>query len=48
MLLALYAAALVLASLALREPAPRHAEVLIDAAGLAIALIGVEAAVGGR
>ena len=42
-LLALYAAALVLASLALREPAPRHAEVLIDAAGLAIALIGVEA-----
>ena len=27
-------------SLALREPAPRHAEVLIDAAGLAIAVIG--------
>jgi hypothetical protein len=36
-----YAAALVLASLALREPARRHAEVLIDAAGLAIASIGV-------
>jgi hypothetical protein len=31
----------VLASLALREPARRHAEVLIDAAGLAIASIGV-------
>ena len=30
-----------LASLALREPARRHAEVLIDAAGLAIASIGV-------
>ncbi len=42
-LLVLYAAALVLASLALREPAPRHAEVLIDAAGLAVALIGAEA-----
>jgi hypothetical protein len=39
-LMALYAGALVLASLALREPAPRHAEVLIDAAGLAIAVIG--------
>ena len=37
----LYAAGLVLASLALREPARRHAEVLIDAAGLAIASIGV-------
>jgi hypothetical protein len=36
-----YAAGLVLASLALREPAPRHAEVLIDAAGLAIAAVGV-------
>ena len=46
-LLVLYAAGLVLASLALREPAPRHAEVLIDAAGLAIALIGIEAAWGG-
>ena len=38
-LLAAYAAALVLASLALREPARRHAEVLIDAAGLAVAAI---------
>jgi hypothetical protein len=37
----LYAAGLVLASLVLREPAPRHAEVLIDAAGLAIGFIGV-------
>jgi hypothetical protein len=40
-LAAAYAAGLVLASLALREPARRHAEVLIDAAGLAIASIGV-------
>jgi peptidoglycan/LPS O-acetylase OafA/YrhL len=39
-LLAAYAAALVLCSLALREPARRHAEVLTDAAGLAIASIG--------
>jgi hypothetical protein len=31
----------VLASLALREPAPRHAQQLINAAGLAIATIGV-------
>lgn len=42
-LLVLYACVLVLASLALREPAPRHAEVLIDVAGLAIALIGFDA-----
>jgi hypothetical protein len=38
-LMALYALALVLCGLALREPARRHAEVLIDAAGLAIAWI---------
>ena len=38
-LIALYALALVLCGLALREPARRHAEVLIDAAGLAIAWI---------
>jgi len=38
-LLAAYSAALVVASLALREPAPRHAEVLIDAGGLAVAAI---------
>jgi hypothetical protein len=31
----------VLASLALREPAPRHAQQLVNAAGLAIATIGV-------
>jgi hypothetical protein len=37
----LYAAALVLFSLVLREPAPRHGEVLIDAAGLAVAFIGL-------
>ena len=37
----LYALALVLSSLALREPARRHAEVLIDAAGLAIAAIAL-------
>jgi hypothetical protein len=36
-LLCLYALALLLASLALREPARRHAEVLIDAGGLAVA-----------
>jgi hypothetical protein len=35
------AGALVLASLTLREPARRHAEVLVDAGGLAIAWIGV-------
>lgn len=40
-LLAFYAAGLVLSALALREPARRHAEVLIDAAGLAIAAIAV-------
>jgi MFS family permease len=40
-LMAAYAAALVLCSLALRAPARRHAEVLTDAAGLAIAAIGV-------
>ena len=38
-LMAIYALALVLCGLALREPARRHAEVLIDAAGLAIAWI---------
>jgi hypothetical protein len=38
-LLAAYSATLVLSSLALREPAPRHAEVLIDAGGLAVAAI---------
>ena len=37
-LMAVYALALVLCGLALREPARRHAEVLIDAAGAAIAL----------
>jgi len=42
-LLAAYAALLVLSALALREPARRHAEVLIDAGGLAIAAIGVSA-----
>ena len=36
----LYAAGLVLFSLVLREPAPRHGEVLIDAAGLAVVFIG--------
>ena len=36
----IYAAALVLFSLVLREPAPRHGEVLIDAAGLAVVFIG--------
>jgi hypothetical protein len=40
-LTAAYAAALVLCSLGLRAPARRHAEVLTDAAGLAIALIGL-------
>ena len=40
-LLAAYAAFLVLSALALREPARRHAEVLIDAGGLAIAAIAV-------
>jgi hypothetical protein len=39
-LLAFYSAVLVLSALALREPARRHAEVLIDAGGLAIAGIG--------
>src|SRR3954452_17520412 len=36
----IYAAGLVLFSLVLREPAPRHGEVLIDAAGLAVVFIG--------
>jgi peptidoglycan/LPS O-acetylase OafA/YrhL len=45
-LLAAYAAALVLCALALREPARRHAEVLIDAAGLAIAAIALVPAPG--
>jgi hypothetical protein len=40
LLLAL-ALACVLASLALREPAPRHAQQLINAAGLSIAVIGI-------
>jgi hypothetical protein len=40
-LLAFYSAVLVLSALSLREPARRHAEVLIDAGGLAIAGIGV-------
>jgi hypothetical protein len=40
-LMGAYAGALVLCSLALREPARRHAEVLTDAAGLAIAWIGL-------
>jgi hypothetical protein len=40
-LMAAYAAGLVLCSLALRAPARRHAEVLTDAAGLAIAWIGL-------
>lgn len=39
--LLVYAIALVFGSLALREPAPRHAVQLINAAGLAIAAIGV-------
>jgi hypothetical protein len=40
-LLAVYAGALVVFSLALREPARRHAEMLINAAALAIAFIGL-------
>ena len=40
-LLAAYSAFLVLSGLALREPARRHAEVLIDAGGLATAAIAV-------
>jgi drug/metabolite transporter superfamily protein YnfA len=40
-LMAAYAGGLVLCSLALRAPARRHAEVLTDAAGLAIAVIGL-------
>jgi hypothetical protein len=40
-LLLVLAAASVLASLALREPAPRHAQQLVDAAGLAIAAVGL-------
>jgi len=43
----IYAGGLVLGSLALREPAPRHAEVLIDAAGLAIVTIGLPTILGG-
>jgi hypothetical protein len=46
-LLLLLAFACVLASLALREPAPRHAQQLVNAAGLAIAAIGVVAVVPG-
>jgi hypothetical protein len=42
LLLAL-SAGCVVASLALREPAPRHAELLVNAAGLAIASIGITA-----
>jgi hypothetical protein len=42
-LLGASAAGLVLASLALRERAPRHAELLIDAGGLAILVIGLQA-----
>ncbi len=42
-LLLVVAAACVLASLALREPAPRHAQQLVNAAGLAIAAIGAVA-----
>jgi len=45
-LMAAYAGGLVLGSLALREPARRHAEVLIDAAALAIAFIGLTAFIG--
>jgi hypothetical protein len=44
-LMALYAGGLVLASLALRGPAPRHAEVLVDAAGVAIGFIGIGASI---
>jgi hypothetical protein len=42
-LLVVVAAACVLASLALRAPAPRHAQQLVNAAGLAIAAIGLVA-----
>src|SRR3954453_17886788 len=42
-LLAAYAAFLVLCGLALRQPARRHAEVMIHAGGLALAAIGVSA-----
>jgi hypothetical protein len=45
-LLLLYALACVLASLVLRDPAPRHAQQLVNAGGLAIAAIGVDAALG--
>jgi hypothetical protein len=40
-LLLVVACGCVLASLALREPAPRHAQQLVNAAGLAIATIGI-------
>src|SRR5262249_37417199 len=40
-LLLVVALACVVASLSLREPAPRHAEQLVNAAGLAIATIGL-------
>jgi hypothetical protein len=43
-LLAAYAALLVVCSLALREPSRRHAEMLINAAALAIAFIGLSPA----
>src|SRR3954453_7548555 len=39
------AIALVLAALSLRGPAPRHAELLLDAAGLAVAAIGLSGVV---
>jgi hypothetical protein len=45
-LLLLVAGGLAVASLALRASAPRHAEVLVDGAGLAILTIGVQAVVG--
>jgi hypothetical protein len=46
-LLLVVALACVLGSLALREPAPRHAQQLINAAGLAIAAIGIVGLVSG-
>jgi hypothetical protein len=46
-LLLVLASGCVLGSLALREPAPRHAEQLVNAAGLAIAAIGVAGLLGG-
>ena len=46
-LLGLVAAGLVLVSLTLRDPSPRQAELLIDGAGLAILVIGLQAVVSG-